>query len=204
MTMKKSRLEAFSDGVIAIIVTIMVLEMKAPHGASLSNLKEIFPKFMGYILSFVNVAIYWNNHHHLFQAVEKINGKVLWANTHLLFWLSLIPFVTNWMSENEYAQWPVILYGITLYMAGLAYYILVRTLLPLHKKDSALAHAIGNNVKEKISVVIYSVAVGLAFVNSTIALGLYVIVAAMWLIPDKRIEKSLHYHQHEEEDVNKS
>lgn len=187
--MSKGRLEAFSDGVIAIIITIMVLELKVPHGAELSALQPLIPIFASYILSFVFIGIYWNNHHHLFQAVHKINGTVLWANLHLLFWLSLIPFVTSWMGENEFTSWPVALYGAALWMSGLAYYILVRTLLAIHPKDSPLAVAMGRDVKGLASLVLYSTAIPAAFFSPVIASILYVIVAVMWFIPDRRIEK---------------
>lgn len=190
-SMKKGRVEAFSDGVIAIIITIMVLEMKVPHGPLLENLHELLPVFVSYVLSFVNVGLYWNNHHHLFQVVEHINGKVLWANMHLLFWLSLMPFATGWMGENHFAKWPVILYGIVLFMAGTAYYILVLTLKPLHAKESLLAKAIGKDFKGKLSVVIYTAGILSAFINPYIALAFYFSVAAMWFIPDKRIENKI-------------
>ncbi len=187
--MSKGRLEAFSDGVIAIIITIMVLELKVPHGAELSALQPLIPIFASYILSFVFIGIYWNNHHHLFQAVHKINGTVLWANLHLLFWLSLIPFVTSWMGENEFTSWPVALYGAALWMSGLSYYILVRTLLAIHPKDSPLAIAMGRDVKGLASLVFYSTAIPAAFFSPVIASILYVVVAVMWFIPDRRIEK---------------
>ena len=186
--MKKNRLEAFSDGVIAIIITIMVLELKVPQGASLHDLRPLAPVFISYILSFINVGLYWNNHHHLFRVVEHINGKVLWANTHLLFWLSLMPFTTGWMGENYFAQWPVIFYTLVLLMSGTAYYILVRALLPLHTKDSALVKAIGTDLKGKISVVIYIAAISAAFIHPYISLGLNLVVLGIWFIPDKRIE----------------
>ncbi|AIY44168.1 Integral membrane protein [Collimonas arenae] len=189
MGMGKSRLEAFSDGVIAIIITIMVLEMKVPHEASLAALWLIYPVFVSYILSFVYTGIYWNNHHHMLHAVQKINGPVLWANLHLLFWLSLIPFATGWMGENHFSEVPVALYGVVLMMAGVAYYILSNTLIKLHGKESALAKAVGNDVKGKLSVIAYALAIPLTFVNRWIGLGLYVVVAIMWLIPDRRIEK---------------
>ena len=189
--MKKGRLEAFSDGVIAIIITIMVLEIKVPHSASPQDLKELLPVFISYILSFVNIGLYWNNHHHLFQVVERIDGKVLWANIHLLFWLSLLPFATGWMGENHFAQWPIILYGVILLMSSVSYYILVKCLLPLHDANSLLAKSIGNNFKETLSTSIYILGVSLAFVNSYIGLVLYFVVAAMWFIPDKRIEKKI-------------
>ena len=186
--MKKNRMEAFSDGVIAIIITIMVLELKVPHGASLVDLRPLAPVFLSYILSFINVGLYWNNHHHLFRVVEHINGKVLWANIHLLFWLSLMPFATGWMGENHFAQWPVIFYTLVLLMSGTAYYILVRSLLVLHPADTALAKAIGNDVKGKISVVIYLAAIGSAFIHPYISLGLNLVVLGIWLVPDRRIE----------------
>jgi len=187
--MGKSRLEAFSDGVIAIIITIMVLEMKVPHEPSLAALWLILPVFVSYILSFIYTGIYWNNHHHMLHAVQKINGAVLWANLHLLFWLSLIPFATGWMGENHFSEVPVALYGVVLLMAGVAYYILSRMLIKLHGKESALAQAVGNDFKGKLSVIAYAVAIPLSFVNRWLALGLYVLVAIMWLIPDRRIEK---------------
>lgn len=189
--MKKGRLEAFSDGVIAIIITIMVLELKVPHGASLNDLQPLLPVFFSYVLSFTFIGIYWNNHHHLFQAVEKVNGSILWANMHLLFWLSLTPFVTAWMGENGFAGWPVAFYGINLLFSGVAYYILSLTLISHHGKESALSEALGSDLKGKISLLIYVAAIPLSFVNSWIAFGLYITVAVMWLIPDKRIEKTL-------------
>ncbi|PUA17178.1 TMEM175 family protein [Glaciimonas sp. PCH181] len=187
--MGKSRLEAFSDGVIAIIITIMVLEMKVPHGDDLASLRLIYPVFFSYILSFVYTGIYWNNHHHMLHATQKISGPVLWANLHLLFWLSLIPFATGWMGENHFSEVPTALYGVVLLMAGIAYYILSRSLIRLHGADSPLAKAIGNDIKGKLSVVAYAVAIPLSFVNRWIALAMYVLVAIMWLIPDRRIEK---------------
>ncbi|MBX7246257.1 MAG: TMEM175 family protein [Candidatus Sumerlaeaceae bacterium] len=186
--MGKGRIEAFSDGVIAIIITIMVLEMKVPHGTDLAVLRPLVPVFMSYVLSFIYVGIYWNNHHHLFHAVHRINGPVLWANLHLLFWLSLFPFVTGWMGENHFAAVPAALYGVVLLMAGVAYFILVRVLLGIHPGDSKLAVAIGRDIKGLISVVIYAVAIGLSFLNQWLAVGLYVVVALIWLIPDRRIE----------------
>ncbi len=189
--MKKGRVEAFSDGVMAIIITIMVLELKVPHGAGLEELKGISTVFLCYVLSFLYVGIYWNNHHHLFQVVEHVNGKVLWANTHLLFWLSLMPFATAWMGENHFAQWPVIIYTFVLMMCGIAYFILVQSLLPLHHRESALGKAIGTDLKGKASVVIYLVAIGAAFLHPLLGLACNVVVAVMWLIPDKRIEKNL-------------
>lgn len=186
--MSKGRLEAFSDGVLAIIITIMVLELKVPHGTDLVDLRSLLPVFASYLLSFVFIGIYWNNHHHLFQFVNKVNGNVLWANLHLLFWLSLIPFSTGWMGENEFAAWPVAAYGITLWMAGLAYYFLERTLIAIHPSDTPLATAIGKNVKEVISLAFYSIAIPLAFVSSKAALIFYVVVAMIWFIPDRRLE----------------
>ncbi len=189
--MTKSRMEAFSDGVLAIIITIMVLEMKVPHGTELSTLVPLIPVFLSYVLSFIFLGIYWNNHHHLLQAVKQVNGGILWANMHLLFWLSLVPFTTAWMGENHFAQRPVALYGLNLLLAGTAYYILVRTLVSTHGKDSVLATALGADLKGKISLVIYIVAVPMTFIKSWISLTLYILVAIMWLIPDRRIEKGL-------------
>jgi uncharacterized membrane protein len=188
--MPKSRLEAFSDGVIAIIITIMVLEMKVPHGADLRALAPVLPVFLCYVLSFVYVGIYWNNHHHLFQAVKHIKGSVLWANLHLLFWLSLFPFVTGWMGENHFATWPVAIYGGVLIMAAIAYSILVRILLAEHGADSVLARAIGSDAKGSLSVVLYVVGIALAFFNPWLGIALYALVALLWLIPDRRIEKT--------------
>ena len=187
--MGKGRFEAFSDGVIAVIITIMVLELKAPHGTELSALVPIIPIFLSYVISFIYVGIYWNNHHHMLHAVQHINGKALWANLHLLFWLSLIPFVTAWVNENHFEAVPVALYGAILLMSGVAYYILERTLIAHHGADSALARAMGSDYKGIASVVIYAAAIALAFVNPWISCGLYVLVAAMWFIPDRRIEK---------------
>jgi uncharacterized membrane protein len=189
--MSKGRLEAFSDGVIAIIITIMVLELSAPHGADLAALRPLIPVFLSYVLSFVFVGIYWNNHHHLFQAARQVNGATLWANLHLLFWLSLIPFATGWMGENDFAAWPVALYGLVLLLAGSAYFILSRVLIAHHGQDSALATAIGGDFKGIVSLVIYTLAIALAFVNSWLSCALYVLVAIIWLIPDRRIEKTL-------------
>jgi uncharacterized membrane protein len=189
--MTKQRLEAFSDAVIAIIITIMVLEMKVPHSVKFESLHPMIPVFLSYVLSFVFLGIYWNNHHHLFQAIKQVNGGILWANLHLLFWLSLTPFVTGWMGENNFAARPIALYGIVLLFAAIAYFILVRTLISHHGKDSTLATALGRDFKGKISVIIYLAAIPLAFVHSMIACGLYILVAIMWLIPDRRIEKNL-------------
>lgn len=189
--MGKGRLEAFSDGVLAIIITIMVLEMKVPHGDSLEALKPTLPVFISYILSFVYIGIYWNNHHHMMHAVHKVNGTVLWTNIHLLFWLSLVPFATAWMGENHFTKWPVVLYGFVLMMAGIAYYFLAHCLAGIHGKDSTLAEALGKDWKGISSVVIYIVGIGLSFVNPMLGLSAYVLVACMWFIPDRRIEKKL-------------
>jgi uncharacterized membrane protein len=189
--MGKGRLEAFSDGVIAVIITIMVLELKVPHGTDFSALGPLVPVFLSYVISFVYVGIYWNNHHHMMHAVQHVNGRVLWANLHLLFWLSLIPFVTGWVNENHFAALPVALYGVVLLMAGVAYYILERALIWHHGKDSPLARAMGLDFKGIASVVIYAAAIALALVNPWISVGLYVLVAVMWFIPDPRIERAV-------------
>ena len=189
--MKKGRLEAFSDGVFAIIITIMVLELHVPHGDEIRDLLPMVPVFVSYLLSFVNVGIYWNNHHHMLYAAERINGAILWANLHLLFWLSLIPFATAWMGENHFARWPVVLYGSLLIMCGMAYNILCRLLIKEAGADSPMAGALGQDWKGRLSVAIYALAVGLAFVDPRIALGLYILVAVIWFIPDRRIEKKL-------------
>ncbi len=189
--MTKGRLEAFSDGVIAIIITIMVLEIKVPHGDNLAVLRPLLPVFLSYVMSFIFLGIYWNNHHHLLQAVRQINGGVLWANLHLLFWLSLIPFVTGWMGENHFAAVPVALYGVVMLLAGAAYFILTRVLLTVHTRDSELAIAIGNDFKGKISLVIYAAGIVMAAFNSWLACALYVLVSIIWLIPDRRIERAL-------------
>jgi uncharacterized membrane protein len=193
--MKKGRLEAFSDGVIAIIITIMVLELHVPHGDHVSDLAPMLPVLLSYILSFVNVGIYWNNHHHMLYLADKVNGGVLWANLHLLFWLSVIPFATAWMGENHFAQWPVILYGGVLVMNGVAYVILSRLLIKEAGRGSALAVALGDDWKGNFSVAIYIVAIALAFVDPRIAMALYVIVAIIWIIPDRRIEKNVRSEQ---------
>ena len=184
-------MEAFSDGVIAIIITIMVLEIKAPTGADWSALVPLAAVFFSYVLSFVFVGIYWNNHHHLLQAVRRVNGRILWSNLHLLFWLSLVPFVTAWMGENHFAPLPVALYGVVLLFSGVAYFILTQTLISHHGKDSTLATAVGGDRKGKISLVIYASAVPLAFYSPMGAFALYVVVAAVWLVPDRRIEMVL-------------
>ena len=189
--MGKGRLEAFSDGVLAIIITIMVLEMKVPHGTDLAVLGSLIPVFLSYVLSFIFIGIYWSNHHHLLHAVRHVNGRILWANLHLLFWLSLIPFVTGWMGENRFASWPVAFYGAVLLFAAIAYFILTRTLVSYHGRDSALAQALGKDFKGKVSVVSYALAIPLSFVISWLACALYVLVAVMWLIPDRRIERAI-------------
>ena len=189
--MGKGRVEAFSDGVLAIIITVMLLEIKVPHGDTPLSLKPLIPVFISYILSFIYLGIYWSNHHHMMHSVQHVNGKVLWANIHLLFWLSLIPFATGWMGENNFTRWPVVLYGTILLMSGVAYYILEQTLIGLHGKNSTIASAVGSDKKGKLSVVIYAVAIALSFINPWIGMTLYTIVAAMWIIPDKRIEKKL-------------
>jgi uncharacterized membrane protein len=187
--MGKNRLEAFSDGVLAIIITIMVLELKVPHGEDLSTLEPLLPIFLSYVLSFMYIGIYWNNHHHTLHTVNRVSGGVLWANLHLLFWLSLLPFVTGWMGENHFAAAPTALYGIVLLMAAIAYWILIRAIIHVEGRDSLLARAIGADKKGNISVVIYALAIPLAYYNQWIAQGLYLVVAFMWIIPDSRIEK---------------
>jgi len=189
--MNKGRLEAFSDGVIAILITIMVLELKIPHGADLESLRPLFPVFITYVLSFIYLGIYWNNHHHMLQATKQINGKILWANLHLLFWLSLIPFVTGWMGENHFAPLPTAIYGINLLACAIAYTILQILIISEHDANARLEAAIGNDLKGKISIVCYVAAIGLAFVNQWISDALYVFVALMWLVPDRRIESKI-------------
>jgi len=188
----KARLEAFSDGVIAIIITIMVLELRPPHGADWSAMRPLIPSFLTYVLSFVFLGIYWNNHHHLLQATQRINGATLWANLHLLFWLSLIPFVTNWMGENHFEAVPTALYGVVLFCCAIAYTILLRTILSAQRGVSShLAAAIGDDRKGKLSLLVYALAIPLAFVHQSISHVLYVIVAMVWLVPDRRIESRL-------------
>jgi uncharacterized membrane protein len=187
--MKKGRLEAFSDGVLAIIITIMVLEIKVPHGQELSDLKELIPVFLSYLLSFIYLGIYWNNHHHLMHTVEKVTGGILWANLHLLFWLSLVPFATGWMGENHFASWPMALYGIILLMAAIAYYILQMTIIRIDGKDSILAKAIGKDLKGKASPVLYIIAIAVSWVSPLVSGLIYILLALIWLIPDSRIEK---------------
>ncbi|MBK6734302.1 MAG: DUF1211 domain-containing protein [bacterium] len=189
--MGKGRLEAFSDGVIAILITIMVLELKVPHGTSPADLLPLVPVLLSYALSFVYLGIYWNNHHHLLQAARHVDGRVLWANLHLLFWLSLVPFTTAWMGENEFAAWPVAMYGVVLLLAAVAYFVLTRALVARHGADSVLAAAIGRDGKGMLSLLLYLVGVALAFVLPAAACGVYVLVAVIWLVPDRRIEKRL-------------
>jgi uncharacterized membrane protein len=185
-------MEAFSDGVIAIIITVMVLEIRVPHGTDLSALRPLVPTLLSYLLSFVFLGIYWNNHHHLLQAARHVSGRVLWANLHLLFWLSLIPFVTGWMGDTHAtAALPVAMYGAVLFCAGVAYYILSRALIALHSGDSPLATAVGADMKGRISILIYAVAIALSFLSPWLACALYVVVAVIWLIPDRRIEREL-------------
>lgn len=187
--MNKNRLEAFSDGVLAIIITIMVLELKVPHGEAFADLRPLAPIFLSYVLSFIYVGIYWSNHHHMFQLVKTVNGRVLWANAHLLFWLSLVPFVTAWSGENHFAAVPVALYGGALLMASIAYYILTRALIAAHGRDSILHRAVGRDIKGVISTVLYIVAIPLALYWTYAALALYILVALIWLIPDRRVER---------------
>ena len=189
--MQKNRLEAFSDGVIAIIITIMVLELKVPHGVELAALKPLLPVFLSYVLSFIYVGIYWNNHHHLLHTAQHLSGGIMWANLHLLFWLSLIPFVTGWMGENHFAALPTSLYGVVLLMAAFAYLILQRAIIARQGHGSLLAGAIGSDWKGKLSILCYFAAIGLAFVNQWLSDALYVFVAVMWLIPDRRVERAL-------------
>lgn len=189
--MKKNRLEAFSDGVIAIIITIMVLELKVPHGEDVETLTPLIPIFLSYVLSFVYLGIYWNNHHHMLNAVQTVTGAILWANLHLLFWLSLIPFATGWMGENHFAPVPSALYGVVLLMAGVAYFILQQLIIKSQGPDSILKKAVRRDWKGKLSPVLYAAAIALAFRWEWISLGLYVLVALIWLIPDRRIEKVL-------------
>lgn len=186
--MGKGRLEAFSDGVLAIIITIMVLEIKVPHGDSLNSLKPLLPVFLSYVLSFIYVGIYWNNHHNMLHAVQKVSGAVLWANAHLLFWLSLIPFATGWMGENQFAAWPVALYGVVLFMAGTAYYILAKCLTAVHGRSSRFAKELGSTWKEGLSMLLYPTGIGLCFLQPLLGFAAYAVVALLWLVPDKRFE----------------
>jgi uncharacterized membrane protein len=193
--MEKNRLEAFSDGVLAIIITIMVLELKVPHAkehtAEFADLKPLLPVFLSYVLSFIYVGIYWNNHHHMFHCTRQVTGGILWANLHLLFWLSLFPFTTGWLGENHFASKPAAIYGFVLLMAAIAYYILQRAIIAQQGRDALLATAIGKDWKGKLSPVCYLLAIPLAFVSPWIASGLYVFVALIWLVPDRRIERVL-------------
>ena len=187
--MGKERLAAFSDGVIAIIITIMVLELKLPHGADWATFAGLGPHFLSYVLSFIYIAIYWNNHHHLLHTVTRVDGLILWANSHLLFWLSLIPAATAWLGDNFPAALPVAVYGVALLMPAIAYYLLQTAIVHRHGRHSALAVALGSDLKGKISPLLYLTAIGLAFVNAWLSIALYVLVAAIWLVPDRRIEK---------------
>jgi uncharacterized membrane protein len=189
--MSKGRLEAFTDGVMAVIITIMVLELKVPHGADSGALAPLLPIFLSYVMSFVYVTIYWNNHHHMFHAVHHVTGGTLWANMHLLFWLSLVPFVTGWMDENHFAPLTVAAYGLVLLLAAVAYYLLARVLLAHHERDSVLARALGRDFKGKISALAYVAAIPLAFVATWISLAIYAAVALVWLVPDTRFERLL-------------
>ena len=189
--MKKGRLEAFTDGVLAIVITIMVLELKVPHGGQFESLTPLLPVFGSYVLSFIYIAIYWNNHHHMLQTVHKVSGKILWANMHLLFWLSLIPFVTGWMGENEFTQASVFMYGAVLLACAIAYYILQRMVLQAHDSDFILAKALGKDYKGKLSPLFYIAGILTSFYNVWLSFGFYILVAIIWLIPDTRIEKAL-------------
>ena len=189
--MGKNRLEAFSDGVIAIIITIMVLELKVPHGESIDTLAPLIPVFLSYVLSFIYVGIYWNNHHHMLHACLKVTGPILWANLHLLFWLSMFPFATGWMGENHFAATPSALYGVVLLMAAIAYLLLQQLIIASQGPDSLLKKAVGGDWKGKVSPVIYAIGIPLAFWSQWISLGLYVLVALVWLVPDRRIERVL-------------
>ncbi|HEU0055058.1 MAG TPA: TMEM175 family protein [Longimicrobium sp.] len=191
--MTKGRVEAFSDGVVAILITIMVLELRVPHAVELSSLRPLLPVFLTYVLSFIYLGIYWSNHHHMFHAVEHVNGTVLWANLHLLFWLSLVPFVTGWMGENHFATVPTAIYGCVLLMAAVAYTILQGVIIRLQGPDSRLRRAVGGDVKGKVSALLYVAAIPLAFVNQWISDAIYVTVAIVWLVPDRRIEHTLHH-----------
>ncbi len=189
--MTTNRMEAFSDGVIAIIITIMVLELRVPHEASLVALQPLVPVLSSYVLSFIFLGIYWSNHHHLLHAVDRVDGRILWANLHLLFWLSLVPFVTAWMGENHFARVPVAVYGVVMLAASIAYYILTRALIALHGRTSKLSIAVGKDFKGQVSTAIYAVGIPLALLRWWLGFGLYVLVAIMWLVPDRRIERTL-------------
>jgi uncharacterized membrane protein len=190
-TMHKGRLEAFSDGVIAILITIMVLDLKVPEGTDLSSLRPLIPIFLSYVLSFVMVGIYWNNHHHMLQAAHRVSGKVLWANLHLLFWLSLFPFVTRWTGENHFAPLPTAMYGVMQIMAAIAYTILQNCIISVHGNDSSLARAVGRDAKGKLSMALYAIGILLAFWHPWLSGSLYALVALIWLIPDRRIERRM-------------
>jgi uncharacterized membrane protein len=189
--MGKARLEAFSDGVIAILITIMVLELKAPHGETLASLAPLLPVFLSYVLSFIYLGIYWNNHHHMLHATQKVTGPILWANLHLLFWLSLVPFATAWMGDNHFAAAPSAAYGLVLFMAGIAYFLLQRLIMASQGRDSVLRRAVGRDWKGKLSPIVYLAAMPLAFVSPLVSEGLYLAMAVVWLVPDPRIEKAL-------------
>jgi uncharacterized membrane protein len=189
--MTKGRLEAFSDGVIAILITIMVLELRIPEGADWAALQRVLPVFLTYVLSFVVLGIYWNNHHHMLQAADRVNGRVLWANLHLLFWLSLLPFVTGWMGRNHFAPLPTAVYGVVLLLAAIAYTVLQATIIAAHGPHSRLGSAVGSDRKGKVSMLLYVAAIPLAFVNQWMSDALYVTVVLMWLVPDRRIESTL-------------
>ena len=189
--MTTNRMEAFSDGVIAIIITIMVLELRVPHEVGLAALRPLVPVLLSYVLSFIYLGIYWNNHHHLLHAVDHVDGRVLWSNLHLLFWLSLVPFVTAWMGENHFARVPVAIYGVVLLAASVAYYILTRALIALHGRTSRLSIAVGKDFKGQLSTAIYAMGIPLALLRWWLGFALYVLVAIMWLVPDRRIERTL-------------
>lgn len=193
--MKTNRLEAFSDGVVAIIITVMVLEMKVPHGADIAALRPVIPVWLSYVLSFVYLGIYWNNHHHMLLATDRVTGSILWANLHLLFWLSLIPFTTDWMCENRFAPAPTALYGFVLLMAAIAYWLLQRRIIAAQGADSLLGEAVGVDWKGKLSPLLYALAIPLSFVLRWVSLTLYVLVALLWLVPDRRIENVLRYRE---------
>jgi uncharacterized membrane protein len=187
----KGRIEAFSDGVLAVIITIMVLELHAPHEPTLSALLAEGPAFLAYVLSFVFIGIYWNNHHHLFHSVQRVDGAVLWANNFLLFWLSLVPFTTDWMGENQFALWPVVVYGLDLLLAGVAFFLVAHQLIRIHGPDSTLAKALGGDLKGRASPILYIAGILSAFIHPYIACAIYALVAVMWFIPDRRIERML-------------
>jgi len=189
--MEKNRIEAFSDGVLAIIITIMVLDLKVPQGADISELKKLLPVFLNYVLSFIYLGIYWNNHHHLLKAARRVNGAMMWANLHLLFWLSLFPFVTGWMGENHFTTAPTAVYGAVLLLAAIAYYLLQSVVIAQHDCDSKLARAIGRDFKGKLSPVLYAAGIATAFWRPWISCAIYALVALMWLVPDRRIERTL-------------